>query len=489
MQPAATAGPILRVPIAAGKFQQGDEVARADRLAHHQHPRGAVTGHLEVAVDPQRLAREPAEELGGIGDLRLRLGNGLAHLEGHQQREPVGALAQQLECASQISPRSSGTSPPNRPAPRRRRRLRPGRPLVWRRRSRRWPRRSTGPRPASVALPAASRHSPPIRSCLRRVHDRALPALQCSFPPPDRQSGQRSGRPAATDPVRTPHAVGSRGTEAMRLGKRTLMLVPRPRSRAAAAHAAWMIEGHGLGHGVGLSQYGAYGFACQPPTARSRYRGTDLRRVKGERVRVLLGSGRGSVGFSGTRRACGKRIRSSRRYSLAAEAGGVVLRGRDGDRIKACAPLGNAGAGVRIGGRARYRGSLVARNAGARCRSSMCSGFRATSRAWSRARCRPRGPSRRRCAPRRSSPALLATVRRGAFDHYADTRSQVYGAGQRETKATNRPSPRPRTGSSPIAASRRSAYYFSSSGGRTESSEFARGGDAGPLPAVGQRPL
>ncbi|MGH2951107.1 MAG: hypothetical protein ACRDKX_03585, partial [Solirubrobacterales bacterium] len=30
-----------------------------------------------------------------------------------------------------------------------------------------------------------------------------------------------------------------------------------------AADAAWTVKGRGFGHGVGLSQYGAYGFAQQ----------------------------------------------------------------------------------------------------------------------------------------------------------------------------------------------------------------------------------
>ena len=87
-----------------GEVPRGDEVAGADRLAHDQHPPGAVAGELVVAVDAQRLAREPAEELGRVGDLRLRLGDGLAHLQRHQQRELVGALVEQLEGAPEDLP-------------------------------------------------------------------------------------------------------------------------------------------------------------------------------------------------------------------------------------------------------------------------------------------------------------------------------------------------------------------------------------------------
>ena len=42
VQPAATAGPTLRVPIAIGKFQGVIISVGPDRLLHHQHPAGAV---------------------------------------------------------------------------------------------------------------------------------------------------------------------------------------------------------------------------------------------------------------------------------------------------------------------------------------------------------------------------------------------------------------------------------------------------------------
>jgi hypothetical protein len=44
---------------------------------------------------------EPAEELPAVRDLARRLLERLAHLDGHQQREVVLALHQQLERAAQ----------------------------------------------------------------------------------------------------------------------------------------------------------------------------------------------------------------------------------------------------------------------------------------------------------------------------------------------------------------------------------------------------
>ena len=75
----------------------------------------------------------------------------------------------------------------------------------------------------------------------------------------------------------------------------------------------------------------------------------------------------------------------------------------------------------------------------------------------------------------------LATSRSGPFDHYDDTRSQVYGGNSAETPTTNEA----------VAATKREVvtyggepaitYYFSTSGGQTENSEFGFSG-GNPLP-------
>ena len=142
-----------------------DRVARADRLAHRDQPPLAVGRGREAALDPHRLLREPAEELGRVGDLGLGLRDRLAHLERHHQRQLVRARGDRLERAPQdlaalarrmrrpLGLHGDGT----RRAPRRRR-------PAWRRRPRRAARRSPGPRRASVSPPPASRHSPPMNS-------------------------------------------------------------------------------------------------------------------------------------------------------------------------------------------------------------------------------------------------------------------------------------------------------------------------------------
>ena len=89
----------------------------------------------------------------------------------------------------------------------------------------------------------------------------------------------------------------------------------------AAADATWKVKGHGFGHGVGLSQYGAFGFAEHGRNYRQiishYFVQTELGKDAGQ-VRVLLGSGQGSVGFSGASRG----LRQGARRGAAATRSG-----------------------------------------------------------------------------------------------------------------------------------------------------------------------
>src|SRR5918912_2062253 len=76
----------------------------------------------------------------------------------------------------------------------------------------------------------------------------------------------------------------------------------RPTQAAPPQNAAFFISGRGWGHGVGLSQWGAYGYA-QRGTPYDRivlhyYRGTVLGRAPVARVRVLLAEGRKSAAIT-----------------------------------------------------------------------------------------------------------------------------------------------------------------------------------------------
>src|SRR3954453_12928523 len=56
----------------------------------------------------------------------------------------------------------------------------------------------------------------------------------------------------------------------------------------AEARVSWVVRGHGFGHGVGMSQYGAYGYADHGKGYRfilaHYYRGTELSTLPGPRI-------------------------------------------------------------------------------------------------------------------------------------------------------------------------------------------------------------
>jgi stage II sporulation protein D len=248
----------------------------------------------------------------------------------------------------------------------------------------------------------------------------------------------------------------------------------------ASADASWEIKGRGFGHGVGLSQYGAYGFAKQGRGYKQilghYYTRTKLGRAGGKQVRVLLGSGGDSVGFRGADRACGEAINPERRYTLDADGGGVALRG-DGGRIGGCGKEGKASGGLKIGGFGRYRGALVARNDGGSLLVINQLGLEGYVKgvvpnevpsSW------PKQALRAQAVVARSYG--VATSRGGSFDHYADTRSQVYDGKGSETSATNAAVAKTAKRVVEYRGEVAVTYYFSTSGGQTENSEFGFSG-------------
>jgi stage II sporulation protein D len=243
----------------------------------------------------------------------------------------------------------------------------------------------------------------------------------------------------------------------------------------AGAGAEWTIKGHGYGHGVGLSQWGAYGYAKHGTGYREilghYYRHTRLGRDSG-RVRVLLGAGEGAVSFSGARKACGKRLRSSRDYRFDVQGGAVVLVGNRGELAR-CGKEGKASSGVTIDGFGKYRGSLVAHATGGNMlviNSVGVEGYvkgvvpNEVPASW------PADALRSQAVVARTYG--LATDRKGPFDQYDDTRSQVYGGRRSETRQTNRAVADTARQVVTYKGQLAVTYYFSTSGGQTEDSEF-----------------
>src|SRR5215207_3525303 len=151
------------------------------------------------------------------------------------------------------------------------------------------------------------------------------------------------------------------------------LLVP-----AAVARADYVVDGRGFGHGVGMSQYGAYGFALREgrdfrSILAYYYPGTDVGSVPAARMRVLLRRTRQPklCGVSRLTDAGGRRVRLSERrvYRFSAwRADGLRVtdstRGRTRAHVRAPVRVtggstlclrGTADNGVRDGS---YRGAL-----------------------------------------------------------------------------------------------------------------------------------
>jgi stage II sporulation protein D len=205
---------------------------------------------------------------------------------------------------------------------------------------------------------------------------------------------------------------------------------------SARAQVSWVVHGHGFGHGVGMSAYGAYGYALHGKGYKfilaHYYKGTSLGTISGPNVvRVLLGTSSGDVTFSEATSACRTRLDPTRTYEAHRLGGTVVLRTSGGKPLARCgATLRAAGNGViDIGGFGRYRGALetVVDESGelnvvnALAVDQYVKGVipNESPPSWPMAELKAQAVASR-------SFALTAGVGGDGFDLYSDTRSQVY---------------------------------------------------------------
>ena len=143
---------------------------------------------------------------------------------------------------------------------------------------------------------------------------------------------------------------------------------------AAAAAPVFFVEGHGWGHGIGMAQYGAQGFATRDGRDHAwilahYYRGTALSKSSVSTVRVLLAEGRTSVAV-GSAAAYTVTDANGRTYKLA--RGRVTLGSPmrvtvNGKTHRLASPVRFArGTRVLELGGSPYRGSLVVSLSGGR---------------------------------------------------------------------------------------------------------------------------
>jgi stage II sporulation protein D len=255
---------------------------------------------------------------------------------------------------------------------------------------------------------------------------------------------------------------------------------------AAPAAQRWTLQGAGFGHGVGMSQYGSYGFARRGRGYRDilghYYTGTTLSRVRGGVVRVLLQPNRSSISFTGAERAGPRGLRPASVYNAVRRGGIVVLRkgGRTLARFSGVLPV-YGGATFRVLGRqdngvtsGLYRGSLEIRTA----RGPGLNGINVVAledylQGVVPAEVPPVWPAEalKAQAVAARSYALATGVGGLGFNQYADTRSQMYRGFLAENATSNAAVAATRGEVITYGGSIVVTYFFSTSGGETENVE------------------
>jgi len=278
-------------------------------------------------------------------------------------------------------------------------------------------------------------------------------------------------------------------TRNLRIVTIAIVLVLGGAAASAQGATRFTIRGAGFGHGVGMSQYGAMGYASHGWTydriLAHYYSGTGLATLNDARdVRVLLQSGSGSASFSGASKGAGKTLAPAKTYTVRGRAGGQVeLFGPGGRSLAvAAAPLRVTGPGpVTLKGRAgngrtdgAYRGALE-------FRPGELGGVNAINAvgvddyvkgvvplespaSWPIEALKAQAVAARTYA--------LTTSKGGTgWDQYPDTRSQVYGGYGAEVASSNAAVDATAGQLVTYDGTPVPTYFFSTSGGRTENVE------------------
>jgi stage II sporulation protein D len=249
----------------------------------------------------------------------------------------------------------------------------------------------------------------------------------------------------------------------------------------AAQKTTFTIRGAGWGHGVGMSQYGALGYAQNGWNAAQilahYYSGTALGTTDPARqVRVQLVAETTRARISGARQAGGRKLDPTVTYTLRRRGLSEVEVSAGGKRVATfSAPLQVAGEGgvTTLSGHGSYRGVLefaptVFRGLTVENVVGLDDYLQGVVPAESPASWPAEALKAQAIAARTYA---ITTAKSTDFDHYADTRSQVYKGVGIETASTN----------AAVAATRGQivtyqgqpvvTYFFSTSGGRTEAVE------------------
>lgn len=242
------------------------------------------------------------------------------------------------------------------------------------------------------------------------------------------------------------------------------------------------VAGAGFGHGIGLSQYGAAGFAQHGYTYQAilqhYYAQTTLGSVNPHRTVTVLLRQSGAVAFSGARtiRGARRKLNPKTRYSVLISRGllRIMTNGRTIGYFKPPLQVSPpAGSTLTLIGQGAYRGSFVIQPSTNRPGAMVINSVGLDNyvrgvvgaempSSWPE-------PALEAQAVAARTYAITAGAINSSFDVYDDTRSQMYEGVSAETASTNA-AVAATTGrvveydGQPVIT-----YFFASSGGQTES--------------------
>ena len=267
---------------------------------------------------------------------------------------------------------------------------------------------------------------------------------------------------------------------------------------AADAASRLTIRGAGFGHGVGMSQYGAMGYATQgagySDILAHYYTGTSLGTVEPTSVvRVLLQSTSGAAAITSAERAGSRTLDPAKSYRVVRRTFDQVdLQSATGRKLGTyTAPLQIDGGadGIVLKGRAlngrtsgAYRGILELRpgvfgvnaiNAVALDQYVQGVVPVESPASWPLEALKAQAVAAR-------TYAITSTKGGNGFEHYPDTRSQVYGGIGVEQPTTNQAVAETARQVVTYQGQPVTTYFFSTSGGRTENNENSFGGPPQP---------
>src|SRR5437763_1169157 len=248
----------------------------------------------------------------------------------------------------------------------------------------------------------------------------------------------------------------------------------------AGPNATFVITGHGWGHGVGMSQYGAYGYAQHgwgyAKILAHYFQGTQLGPAPVTKVRVLLASGKQTLKLTSP---VDFTVRDGNGDAHDLVAGtytltpALKLKVDGAAKAKPLTPpllFQPGGSPLQLG--RHYRGSIQVDLANGKLRAVNVVGLEQylygvvpseMPYTWA--------PEALKAQSVVARSYALATKRAGAFDLYPDTRSQVYLGFDHEKPASN--AAVDATAGKVLLYNGQVAktYFFSTSGGRTASAQ------------------